>query len=79
MPQRNAGRMARPRSGGTSSRSKKPDPTITVSSVLLKVGASLVAWLKGPTGQQLLALASIFFGLVTVSYTHLTLPTTPYV
>lgn len=66
MPQRNAGRMARPRSGGSSSRSKKPAPAATASSVLLKVGASLIAWLKGPTGQQLLALAAIFFGLVTI-------------
>ena len=68
MTRRKAGSMARPRSSSRAASGGKrvADPPNAASAVLLKVGTSLIVWLKGPTGQQLLSLGLTFFGLLTI-------------
>ncbi|MBN2389761.1 MAG: DNA translocase FtsK 4TM domain-containing protein [Anaerolineae bacterium] len=50
----------------TTSKSRASAQKVTVGSVLSRVAQLFFSWLKGPTGQQLLAVALILFGLFTI-------------
>ena len=50
----------------TTSKSRASAQKVSVGSVLSKVAQLFFNWLKGPTGQQLLAVALILFGLLTI-------------
>jgi S-DNA-T family DNA segregation ATPase FtsK/SpoIIIE len=60
MPKRKVGRMARPRSQG------KASPAKDTLAPALDVGKRALRWMRGPVGQQLLALALMGFGIVTI-------------
>ncbi len=68
MPQRKAASMAQPRSSTrkTTTRGKTAAPKPSAMAVLVKIGQVLWGWVKGPTGQQFLAVALILFGLLTI-------------
>ncbi|HQE92527.1 MAG TPA: DNA translocase FtsK 4TM domain-containing protein [Anaerolineae bacterium] len=68
MAQRKATSMAQPSSKGrkTTARGKTATPQPAAMTVLSKIGLVLWSWIKGPTGQQLLAVALILFGLLTL-------------
>ena len=48
------------------SKSRASAQKVTVGSILVRVAQLFFSWLKGPTGQQLLAVALILFGLLTI-------------
>ncbi len=50
----------------TTTRKRAPAQKVTVWSVLGKIMQLFFDWFKGPTGQQLLAVALILFGLLTI-------------
>ncbi len=68
MPQRKYAAMAQPRSSSrkTTTRGKATAPKPPALAVFAKIGQVLWGWAKGPTGQQLLAVALILFGLLTL-------------
>ncbi len=68
MPRRKAFAMARPRTSRrkTTARGKTPASKRPRGAVLSNLGAVLWGWAKGPTGQQLLAVALILCGLLTL-------------
>ncbi len=68
MPRRKPTLMARPRSSGrkTTPRGKASAPRSTAGSRFSKVLLVLWRWMTGPTGQQLLAVALILFGLLSI-------------
>lgn len=68
MPQRKYAAMAQPRSSArkTSTRGKATAPKPSAVGVFVKIGQVLWGWVKGPTGQQLLAVGLILFGLLTM-------------
>jgi S-DNA-T family DNA segregation ATPase FtsK/SpoIIIE len=50
----------------TTAKSRASAQKVSVGSVLSRVAQLFFSWLKGPTGQQLLAVALILFGLLTI-------------